>query len=357
MSHLLEGPYGPAEANVVAHGVSGESVAATVTVTHGLAAARARLRRAGIRCILPLVPVSPEQVRGQLDRVLASEAFAGSARLSRFLRYVVERTLAGEGDRLKEYAVGVDVFDRHEGYDPRLDSLVRVEAGRLRSKLSEYYAGPGAADPVVIRVPRGSYAPVFEERANEPQRASEPLPPSDAPEAGVSSPRTPRRGRRRAVAALAGLLASAAVAIGAWRLGVLARASPSRPVVIAVLPFAHYSASASDETLAARLTDGVTSELARTGALAVVSHTSAVRFAGARRPLREIARELGADVVMEATLLMEGDRVRIQARLVDASLDRKVWVEDFVGSPAEPRELQQRIAASVTTAALRPRRR
>ena len=293
--------------------------------------------------------MSPDEVRGQLDRLLASESFAGSARLSRFLRYVVERTLAGEGDRLKEYAVGVDVFDRDEGYDPRVDSLVRVEAGRLRSKLSEYYAAAGAADPVIIRVPRGSYAPVFEPRASAP---------SVGPDGAAGVGPAAGRAARRRVIALAAAAALLGAGLAAWRLGLHpAGQGAGRPVVIAVLPFAHYSSSSADETLAARLTDGVTSELARTGALGVVSHTSALQFTGVHKPLREIARTLGADVVLEATLLMEGDRVRVQARLVDAALDRKFWVQDFVGSGAEARELQQRIAASVVSAVRKPRRR
>lgn len=297
--------------------------------------------------------MTPDQVRGQLDRVLASETFAGSARLSRFLRYVVERTLAGEGDRLKEYAVGVDVFDRDDGYDPRLDSLVRVEAGRLRTKLSEYYGAAGAADPVIIRMPRGSYAPVFDERESVPPA----VPEAAAATAAAARPSRVLFHRRRVVASVV----AAAIVLGgiaAWRLAPLGRSrGPARPVVIAVLPFAHYSTSAADEALAARVTDGVTSELARTGALGVVSHTSALQFTGVHKPLREIARALDADVVMEATLLMEGDRVRVQARLVDAGLDRKIWVEDFVGSAGELRELQQRIAASVVSAVLKPRRR
>jgi TolB-like protein len=124
-----------------------------------------------------------------------------------------------------------------------------------------------------------------------------------------------------------------------------------------VLPFAHYSTSAADELLAARLTDGVTSELARTGAVSVVSHTSALQYARPRGPLREIAQALGADLVMEATVLTEGDRLRIQARLVDGARDRKLWVEEFVGSTGDPAPLQRRIAAAVAAAANRPRRR
>jgi hypothetical protein len=108
--------------------------------------------------------IDDAEVRRQLDRILDSRGFAGSVRLKRFLRFVVEQELAGEGARLKEYAIGVEVFDRKEPYDPRLDSIVRVEAGRLRSKIDEYYAGDGAADEIRISLPRGAYVPVFEIR-------------------------------------------------------------------------------------------------------------------------------------------------------------------------------------------------
>jgi TolB-like protein len=276
------------------------------------------------------VPVAPEHVRLQLERVLGSDTFASAARLSRFLRYVVERTLAGEGDGLKEYAIGVEVFDRDADYDPRIDSIVRVEAARLRTKLAEYYFGPGAADPVIIGMRKGGYAPDFAERATDRVRPAALL-----------------------LAAAVSVLAVTAV----WRGGLAGRERAGSPVSIAVLPFAHYSTSEADERLAARLTDGITSELARTGAVSVVSHTSALQFAGARQSLREIAQALDADLVMEGTVLTEGDRVRIQARLVDGARDRKLWVEEFAGRVADPDELQRRIAAAVAAASNRPRRR
>src|SRR5690348_6794510 len=81
--------------------------------------------------------------------------------MTRFLRLAVEWTLAGKGEELKEYLVGVEVFDRSTEYDPRVDPIVRVEARRLRSKLKAYYDGDGKADPVVIEFPRGGYAPQF----------------------------------------------------------------------------------------------------------------------------------------------------------------------------------------------------
>ncbi|MCP5119424.1 MAG: hypothetical protein GY953_52145, partial [bacterium] len=73
--------------------------------------------------------------------------------MSRFLRFTVEKALAGHGSELKEYSIGLEVFDRLDSYDPRTDPIVRVEARRLRSKLASYYAEEGAGDKVVIELP------------------------------------------------------------------------------------------------------------------------------------------------------------------------------------------------------------
>jgi hypothetical protein len=79
--------------------------------------------------------------------------------MGRFLRLAVEQTLAGKASELKEYLIGVEVFDRKATYDPRLDPIVRVEARRLRSKLTAYYEGDGRNDAVLIEFAAGSYAP------------------------------------------------------------------------------------------------------------------------------------------------------------------------------------------------------
>jgi adenylate cyclase len=290
-----------------------------------------------------------EQTRAQLERILASAGFATTDRLSRFLRYVVERSLAGEADQLKEYVIGRDVFDRDEQYDPRLDSIVRVEAGRLRTKLDEYYNGPGRADALVIHLRRGSYAPVFESR--QPASQDDSIPAREPARPPV------RRSRwRLGVGLLAATFGIAAVLV--WRAGIWATAERPAPThTIAVLPFSNYSSDPSEPLLTARLTDGVTGELARLRTLGVVSHTSAQQYAGARKPLREIARALDADLILEGTVTREGERLRIQVRLVDATIDRKLWVEDFSGTASELPDVQRQIARAVTAAALGPSRR
>ena len=106
------------------------------------------------------VPV--DAVRAQLARILASADFAKSDRMSRFLSFVVEQALTGQADRLKGYTIGIEVFDRPSDFDPQSDPIVRVEAGRLRDRLSRYYAKEGAQDPLRIDIPKGAYAPRFE---------------------------------------------------------------------------------------------------------------------------------------------------------------------------------------------------
>src|SRR5262245_38591359 len=109
--------------------------------------------------------ISRAAVERQVDAVVSSELFRNSSQLCRFLRHVVERTLTGNTAALKENSLGIDVFDRGIRYDPRTDPVVRVEARRLRAKLERYYAGDGAGAPVTIRIPKGSYVPVFEHGA------------------------------------------------------------------------------------------------------------------------------------------------------------------------------------------------
>src|SRR5437764_14421712 len=102
-----------------------------------------------------------------LGHVLASAKFREAERSSALLRYVVERSLEGHSDRLKEYTVGVEAFARGITFDPRTDPIVRAEASRLRAKLDQYYAGAGAHDAIVFSLPKGSYAPVFSVREQD----------------------------------------------------------------------------------------------------------------------------------------------------------------------------------------------
>src|ERR1041385_4865275 len=111
----------------------------------------------------------PELVRRQLEKIVSSDGFSKADRLCRFLRFTVQASLNGEHDQIKEYSLGREVFDRNDNYDPRLDSIVRVEARRLRTRLDEYYSGAGQLDPIRIEYPKGSYVPVIRPAVQDDQ--------------------------------------------------------------------------------------------------------------------------------------------------------------------------------------------
>ena len=102
-----------------------------------------------------------EAVREELSRVLASHEFRSSKRSQEFMKYVVDNTLSGHSDILKERVIGIEVFGRSTSYDPSDDATVRVKAGEVRKRLGLYYAGQGAHDPVRIELPGGTYVPEF----------------------------------------------------------------------------------------------------------------------------------------------------------------------------------------------------
>ena len=109
-------------------------------------------------------PVSLQTAERQLNKMVASHIFARSKQLCRFLRFVVEETLHGNAETLKESRIGTTVFRRGELFNPGIDPIVRVQARRLRSKVEQYYETEGQQDPLVIRFRAGSYSPFFESR-------------------------------------------------------------------------------------------------------------------------------------------------------------------------------------------------
>lgn len=107
------------------------------------------------------------QVSEALQRVLRSQTFARSERLRSFLKFIVEMEQLGLSHRLKGYTIGIDVFSRGDGFDPGTDPLVRVQAGKLRKLLNQFYACEGRSEPLRIRIPLGGYVPVYERAADE----------------------------------------------------------------------------------------------------------------------------------------------------------------------------------------------
>jgi TolB-like protein/Flp pilus assembly protein TadD len=264
-----------------------------------------RALRATLNYEMPVTESGDEAVRCQLAKILSSSGFARNERLSSFLRFVIVQELAGKGDQLKESIIGVEVFGRRPDYDVRQDSVVRTEAGKLRARLLQYYAGDGAADPLVIDLPKGGYMPVFRlvERAPEGR--------------GLAGP------KKRWSAPLWAIVACVVVflaAAGWWRLQ-----HQRVPISIAVLPLLNQSQDRANDYFA----DGLTSEIIRNlsiiEGLAVRSQTSSFAFKGKSRNVREAGAQLGADYILEGSVLRVGQHLRINAQFVRVSDDFPLW--------------------------------
>lgn len=274
--------------------------------------------------------VSETAVRDELERILSSAEFAQSDSLKRFLHYVVEAALEGREAELKETILGDSVFDRGNDYDPRLDPIVRVQATRLRGKLRDYYHDRGAADEIVIDLPKGTYVPVFS------------LHDGEATEGVTSAP-----DRRLATVGLIAVSAMVLGLIGLWVWSVWpAGDSPIQSLV--VLPFTDMSPGADYGYYGDGLAEEMTTTLAGVSGLTVVPRTTA--FAFRDRDLDTIRQNLGVDAVLQGSVRKSGETLRIAAQLIRMSDGRQIWNESFEEADDGVFEAQERIARSVTRA-------
>ncbi len=161
--------------------------------------------------------LTPEAVRNQLSVLLRQPTFADSERSKQLMEYLVERALRGEAGNLKEYVIAADVFGRHSDFDPKLDSVVRAQVSRLRTKLVDYYQSDGRYDPVRFDLPRRGYALQLQAGAR-------------AELVAIAPPSESRQARhKRPYYWMAGMLA--AIAIVAIAISALHRPSPAARMV------------------------------------------------------------------------------------------------------------------------------
>ncbi|HEX8088904.1 MAG TPA: hypothetical protein VF762_08635, partial [Blastocatellia bacterium] len=112
--------------------------------------------------------IEPDAVRQALESILSSRHFVNAPKKKKFLRLICDFYLEGRAHELNEHMLGYDVFGRGSGYNPSDDPIVRVFAHEIRKKLEAYYASEGAADPIRLDIPAGSYQPVFSRHLPEP---------------------------------------------------------------------------------------------------------------------------------------------------------------------------------------------
>lgn len=241
-------------------------------------------------------PVAADKVRTQLARILRSDGFVNSGRMCKFLEFAVKSALAGETEKLKEYVIALEVFGRDASYDPRIDSVVRVEARRLRSKLKQYYESQGRDDLVFIGFRKGSYAPEIRF-----------LPAASTPVSNV----TPQ------------------------------------PHAVAVLPFVNMSPEPDQDFFCDGLTEELIHCLAAAENLRVVAHTSTFQFKGKAYDVREIAMRLGVDTIIEGSVRKAGDHVRISAEIIDATTGFHRWSGSFDREQKDVLALQDEVSRTV----------
>ncbi|HME37295.1 MAG TPA: helix-turn-helix domain-containing protein [Candidatus Sulfotelmatobacter sp.] len=154
----------------------------------------------------------PEQLSQQIDHIIKSHSLRGSESLCKLLQYLAKQSLYHPEAPLKEYQIATEVYGRPADFDPQTDSTIRVQAGRLRLKLADYYATEGAADPIVVRIPKGSYHLTFETRSVEArpiESGTQPQnPPAREARSSVVVEVVPPRWRMAVALLLAGLVVS-----------------------------------------------------------------------------------------------------------------------------------------------------
>lgn len=274
------------------------------------------------------LPPPPEslrasEVREQLDRILSDAAFSGANRRSRLLRYLVEQTLEDNTESLKESVIATEVFDRAPGYDPQIDSVVRVEVGRLRARLAEYYDKAGGEEQVRIEIPKGGYRPVFVFREN-------------AAEIVAAQP-----SKWKWAAAGAAIAVLSGVALAVWRMRIVA---PAPPATVAVLPFLNLSGEAPDEYLGDGISEELTQALAEFNDLRVVSRTSAFQYKGKSADVREIGRNLRVGAVLEGSVIRRGGQLHVIAQLIRTSDGFHLWSHSYEATLAELAPVETGIA-------------
>lgn len=284
----------------------------------------------------------PEAIRAGLGRITASPGFANAERMRRFIDFVVDKTLEGQAEILKEYSIGVEVFGR-ANYDPRADTIVRVEARRLRKKLEEYYAGEGRLDPVRIKLPSGSYVPLFETcGASSSEICEVPAPPK--PQLGTTLP-------RRDILAALSVLAILAIGVGGFFMFRHPAGPTAAPPIasIAVLPFLDMSPAKDQEYLCDGLSEELINALTAVSNLKVAARTSSFRYKDKPGDVRRIGAELGVEHILEGSIRSSGKRLRITAQLIRVNDGYHIWSREFNREFTEIFAVQEELARAVAT--------
>ncbi len=227
---------------------------------------------------------SADSVNDHLQKLLADPLFSLSDILKRFLVFIVEETLEGRSDQLKEYTIGVKVLHKPTNFNPQMDAIVRIHACRLRRALNRYYEGAGNRDSLRISMPKGNYIPFFYK----------------------SLPSRPVREQTKDSAR--------------------ARIGSEPPVMVAaVMPFSYFENQAFILSMAEGLASQLSTELASLKNLFVIAYNP-IRFLDDRPVyLRELILKAGAQFLLTGDLQYQDKRVRVNIQMVNAHSYEQIW--------------------------------
>lgn len=282
-----------------------------------------------------------DAVRAQLERIVACQEFDASERNRRFLKYVVEETLAGRTERIKAYSIATSVFGRDASFDPQTDPIIRIEASRLRRSLERYYLTAGKRDPIRIEIPKGSYVPTFQDDArasnleHAPDAAAAAPPSATLGAAGSRWQRVPSRQTALAVGVLVAvllvLLGIAGFERGPTPSGISRATSPAdRGPAIFVVPFSNDGLDAGDDALIRGFTREVIVGLARFDGLFVYGPDTSFRYGLSGGP-EPSAHDLKVEFLLTGGVTVSKSQFHVIASLVEAKTGRNLWSDKFDG--------------------------
>ena len=268
-------------------------------------------------------------VRQELELILASRAFTNSPRLARLLRYIAEKSAAADRESLKEYSIGLDVFDRDSSFDPKVDSIVRSTARQLRLKLADYYQSEGRDRPVGIELRKGSYVAEWRPRSVELQAFHVP---------GRTSP------FRKSYLVAALLAVSLAAVLGAAL--VIKRYRPVHPRTLTVLPLRDLSPHGELAYIAEGLRDGLTSALVRTPGLEITARLERANPDASKNA----AGTASSETFVTGSVAPAGDLFVATLYLIDGATGRYLWSQTYQGRSSDMAAIEHGAASGVAVA-------
>lgn len=226
---------------------------------------------------------TPAQIAAQVNKISRSSTLKNSPVLCQFLQFVVDETLGGNGERIKEYTIGTKVLGRKSDFDPQLDAIVRIHAGRLRRALNEFYSGEGKGDVMRISIPKGGYTPSF---TSSGQRED-------------------------------------------FLVGNAPLLSKSRKPVLAIMPFRSLSQDGSHDSFSEEIGEFASTELARFQELSVISYSSCVNAANKFKDILEISSSLGAEYILTGSIFADRKNLRMLLQLSRCDSGKQLWSHTF----------------------------